>query len=108
MGKHYLLNLYGCSAALLDDLDYIINVLTGAANLCEATILNVASHKFEPEGVTVVIMLAESHISLHSWPEKGTAACDVYTCSATDPKIGCEYIIEQMKAETHSLTFIAR
>lgn len=108
MGKHYLLNLYDCPSALLDDLDYIVKILTEAATLCKATILNVASHKFEPEGVTVVIMLAESHISLHSWPERRTAACDVYTCSETDPKIGCDHIIEQMKAVTHSLTFIAR
>lgn len=108
MGKHYLLNLYGCSFENLNNLEFLVELLKGAANLCEATILNVASHQFEPHGVTVVIMLAESHISLHSWPLEGTAACDVYTCSEKDPKIGCEFIVERLQPTTHNLTFIQR
>ena len=108
MGKHYLLNLYDCPYHLLDDLDFIVRTLTSAADLCEATILNIASHKFEPQGVTVVIMLAESHISLHSWPDKGTAACDVYTCSDVDPKIGCDYIIKELHSTSNKLTYIER
>ncbi len=108
MGKHYLLNLYGCPFHLLDDLDHIVATLIQAAGLCQATILNVASHKFDPQGVTVLIMLAESHISLHSWPDTGSAACDVYTCSEVDPKIGCEFIIEKLQSTDHKLTFIQR
>lgn len=108
MGQHYFLNLYGCSFEDLNNLEFLVNLLKDAANLCEATILNVASHQFEPQGVTVLIMLAESHISLHSWPDKGTAACDVYTCSPVDPKIGCEFIIEKLQPKDHLLTFIQR
>lgn len=83
-------------------------MLTEAANLCQATILNTVSHKFEPYGVTCILMLAESHISIHSWPEKGIAAADVYTCSNVDPYVGCLYIIEKIGATSHDLKFIAR
>lgn len=108
MGKHYLLNLYGCEFELLNNLEFIIQLLKDASDLCGATLLNVASHEFEPYGVTVVLMLAESHISIHSWPDQGTAACDVYTCSQTDPKVGCDLIIEKLKPTNYELTFIQR
>jgi S-adenosylmethionine decarboxylase len=108
MGKHYLLNLYGCEFDHLNDLNFIIETLNGAANLCGATILNVVSHQFEPNGITVILLLAESHISFHSWPEQRTAACDVYTCSKTDPRVGCLFIIEKLHPINHKLTFIQR
>lgn len=108
MGKHYLLNLYGCTFELLDDLEFLVETLKSAAFLCEATLLNVASHKFDPYGVTVVLMLAESHISIHTWPDEGTAACDVYTCSKTNPKIGCDFIVNKLAPSRYKLEFIER
>jgi S-adenosylmethionine decarboxylase len=108
MGKHYLLNLYGCDPLLLNDMDFVVKMLSDAALFCNATILNVASHKFEPCGLTVVLMLAESHISMHTWPDRHTAACDVYTCSKTDPKIGCDFIIEKLRPIKNDLIFIQR
>lgn len=108
MGKHYLLNLYGCPFDLLNDQQYIVAMLTKAAKLCQATILNTASYKFDPQGVTAILMLAESHISVHSWPEEGKAAVDVYTCSNVDPIVGCLYIVEKIGATSHELQFIQR
>lgn len=108
MGKHYLLNLYGCSFDLLNDQQFIVSMLTKSAELCRATILNTACHKFEPYGVTCILMLAESHLSIHSWPEEGKAAVDVYTCSNVDPIVGCKYIIEKIGATSHELQFIQR
>lgn len=108
MGKHYLLNLYGCSFDLLDNEQFIIEMLTQAANLCQATILNTVSHRFQPQGVTGILLLAESHISIHTVPECGTAYADVYTCSKVDPYVGCLYIIEKTGATSHDLKFIAR
>lgn len=108
MGKHYLLNLYGCPRHLLNDVKFIVQMLRDAAIICDATILNTSYHEFQPEGVTAFVMLAESHISIHTWPEQGSAACDVYTCSDKDPKVGCEFIIEKLKAESHKLTYIER
>jgi S-adenosylmethionine decarboxylase len=83
-------------------------MLTTAAELCGATILNTVSYKFEPHGVTAILLLAESHISIHTFPEKRTAAADVYTCSATDPRVGCLYIVEKLGATSHDLKYVQR
>ena len=66
------------------------------------------SKKFEPQGVTVLCLLSESHISIHTWPEEGKAAVDVYTCGDCNPKIGCDIIIQQLYAQDHTLSYIER
>jgi len=108
MGKHYLLNLYGCSFVLLDNEECLIELLEHAATISGATVIQTISKKFEPQGVTVLTLLSESHISIHTWPEKGEAAVDVFTCGDCDPKIGCDVIIEQLKADNHTLSYIER
>jgi S-adenosylmethionine decarboxylase len=108
MGKHYLLNLYECSSSLLDDELFLVDLIQRAAIASGATILKTVSHKFDPVGVTAIVLLAESHISVHSWPEERKAACDVYTCSKTDPKIGCDLIIEELQSQSHTLSYIER
>ena len=108
MGKHYLLNLYDCPFELLNHEQFIVEMLTTAARLCDATILNTIYHKFEPQGVTAILLLAESHISIHTWPQDGKAAADVFTCSEVDPHIGCLYMIERMQAKSHEIKFVQR
>ena len=97
--KHILFTLKGCSHGLLDDESHIRNVLVHAAHLCESTLLDVSSHKFVPQGVTAIALLAESHISIHTWPEMGMAVCDVFTCGDhTVPRAGVTYMYETMDA----------
>jgi S-adenosylmethionine decarboxylase len=108
MGKHYLLNLYGCPFDLLDDHLFIVELLNEAAFESGATVLNCVYHHFEPQGVTAVLLLAESHLSIHTWPEKGKAAVDCYTCGDTEPKVACDIIIERLQAKQHEMTYIAR
>ena len=97
--RHILFTLKGCSETLLDDEAHIRNVLIHAAHLCESTLLDVSSHKFDPQGVTCVAMLAESHISIHTWPELGMAVCDVFTCGDhTTPQDGVEYMKQMLHA----------
>ena len=108
MGKHYLLNLYGCSFVLLNNEHFLIDLLENAAISIGATVIQTISKKFEPQGVTVICLLAESHISIHSWPEDGRAAVDVYTCGDSNPKIGCDMIIQQLSATGHTLSYIER
>ena len=97
--RHILFTLRGCPFGLLDDEAHIRNVLANAATLSESTLLGIQSHKFQPQGVTAVALLAESHISIHTWPEKGMAVCDVFTCGDTaTPEVGVEYMKEQLKA----------
>ena len=108
MGKHYLLNLYGCSFVLLNDEYCLIDLLENAAAASGAVVIQTISKKFDPQGVTVVCLLAESHISIHTWPEEGRAAVDVYTCGDSNPKIGCDIIIQQLYATSHTLSYIER
>ena len=97
--KHILFTLKGCSENLLDDESHIRNVLVKAAQLCKSTLLEVSSHKFDPQGVTAIALLAESHISIHTWPEMGIAVCDVFTCGDhTVPRAGVTYMYGAMNA----------
>ena len=99
MMRHILFTLKGCPYGLLDDEAHIRNVLANAATLSESTLLGVQSHKFQPQGVTAVALLAESHISIHTWPENGMAVCDVFTCGEhTNPRSGATYMYEAMGA----------
>lgn len=108
MGKHYLLNLYECSFVLLNDEHFLMDLLENAAIASGATVIQTIFKKFNPQGVTVICLLAESHISIHTWPEEGKAAVDVYTCGNCNPKIGCDIIIEQFNAQGHTLKCIER
>jgi len=108
MGKHYLLNLYECSFLLLNDENFLIDLLENAAIASGATVCQTIHKKFEPQGVTVLCLLSESHISIHTWPEEGKAACDVYCCGDANPKIGCDIIIQQLQSQTHTSSYIGR
>ena len=68
MGKHFLLNLYGCSSILLNDEHFLIDLMENAAVVSGATVLKTVFHKFDPQGVTIICLLSESHISIHNWP----------------------------------------
>lgn len=108
MGKHYLLNLYGCSFDLLNNEHFLIDLLENAAVASGATVVQTIYKKFEPQGVTVLTLLSESHISIHTWPEKGEAAVDIFTCGECNPKVGCDIIIQQLKADNNTLSYIER
>ena len=97
--KHILFTLKGCPFEPLDDEQNIKMLLYNATKESKSTLLNLATHKFDPQGVTGVAMLAGSHISIHTWPEKGMAVCDVFTCGETaEPEKAVEYMKEQLKA----------
>ena len=108
MGKHYLLNLYGCEFDILNNEVYLRNLIKLAAETTGATVLQTISHKFDPYGVTALCLLSESHISIHTWPEKGTAAVDIYTCGECRPELGCYKIIDMMEAGHHKIGQIQR
>lgn len=108
MGKHFLLNLYNCSQTLLNDEQFIIRLIEDSAIMCGATILKTVSHKFDPIGVTAICLLAESHISIHTWPEEFKAACDVYTCGNTNPEIACQNIVKELDCRFHEFKRIDR
>ncbi|MEM2856556.1 MAG: adenosylmethionine decarboxylase [Candidatus Nitrosocaldaceae archaeon] len=99
IGTHLIIEMYGCDADILRDLELIEKVLLMSAEEGGATILSNYFHKFGYEGgVTGVVCIAESHISIHTWPEYEYAALDVFTCSAKmNPILIQERIIEMLK-----------
>jgi S-adenosylmethionine decarboxylase len=109
VGSHCILELYDCSKTLLNDANFIQRSLREAATQANATLLNEVLHQFDPQGITALALLSESHISVHTWPEVGYAALDVFTCGHhTDPEEACKYLIKVFQAGRHSMTKIRR
>ena len=107
--KHYLLELYRCDCDKLNDESFLRCTLHNAAKLANAKVLNLISNKFEPQGVTAIALLAESHLSIHTWPEAHYSAVDIFTCGQNmKPDISCKYLIEALMAEEHLLRVINR
>lgn len=97
--KHILFTLKECNPHFLDDEKFVRDIVYQASIKCKSTLLALHSHKFDPQGVTCVAMLAESHISIHTWPELGMAVCDVFTCGDhTTPQDGVEYMRQMLHA----------
>jgi len=107
--KHILMELYRCNFEKLNDEPFLRCALNRAAKLAKATVLNLISNKFEPQGVTAIALLAESHISIHTWPESNYSAVDIFTCGQNMyPELASQYLIQALKAEEHSLRVIQR
>jgi len=108
-GTHIVCELSGCKPDLLTDVDDVRHIMENAAREANAQILKVVFHRFEPHGVSGVVVLAESHISIHTWPEAGYAAVDVYTCgNHTDPWLACEYAARNLGATSMLTTEVKR
>ena len=109
LGRHLLLELKGCDRELLDDLSFIRGAIIGAAEDAGATIVGESFHKFQPHGVTGLVAIAESHICIHTWPEYGYAAADVFTCGEDfDPGEAAEILIEKLHCSNPSTREIPR
>ena len=107
--KHLLLELYKCDYDKLNDESFLRCSLNRAAKLANATVLNLISYKFEPQGVTAIALLSESHISIHTWPESSYSAIDIFTCGQNMlPKLASQYLIDVLKAEEYSLRVFER
>ena len=107
--KHLLLELYRCDYEKLNDESFLRCALNRASKLAKATILNLISNKFEPQGVTAIALLSESHISIHTWPESYYSAVDIFTCGQNMmPELASQYLIKALKAEEHYLRVIER
>ena len=107
--KHLLLELYKCDYEKLNDESFLRCTLNRSAKLANATVLNLISNKFEPQGVTAIALLSESHISIHTWPESNYSAVDIFTCGHNMfPEIASQYLLESLNAKEHSLRIIER
>ena len=107
--KHLLLELYRCDCEKINDESFLRCTLNKAAKLANATVLNLISNKFEPQGVTSIALLAESHISIHTWPESNYSAVDIFTCGKNMmPELASQYLIKSLMAKEQSLRVIER
>lgn len=99
-GRHLILDLYDCDRQLLDNYAGLQELLETALRMSNATILRIIGEKFKPQGVTLLALLAESHASIHTWPELGYAAIDLYTCGdKTNTQKAAEFLKQKLKAE---------
>jgi S-adenosylmethionine decarboxylase len=109
IGTHCIVELYGCPRELLNDEQFVRNALREATSHGLATLMGEVSHRFDPQGVTALALLAESHISIHTWPEHGYAAADIFTCGdRARPQRAANFLIEKFQAHRHSLAKLVR
>jgi S-adenosylmethionine decarboxylase proenzyme len=104
LGRHLIVELYGCNTDILNDKEKIEQIMMEAAERAGATIVQKVFHLFNPHGISGVVVIAESHLAIHTWPEYGYAAVDVFTCgSKVDPWKAYEYIKKELEAEHVSI-----
>jgi S-adenosylmethionine decarboxylase len=101
--------MYDCPAAVIDDVTRVREALREAAKAAQSTLLHEQAHRFEPQGVTALGLLAESHISVHTWPELGYAAADIFTCGEhTAPEAACRLLVERLEAGRYEIRNFSR
>ncbi len=109
IGFHYVVEAAGCDPEVLANADKIRQIFLEAAKIGNMEVKSSYFFKFSPTGVSGVVIVAESHISVHTWPEKGYAALDVYTCGTkADPEKAVDYILEKFKAKYAHISEIKR
>lgn len=109
LGKHIIAEFFGAPKEHLDNLDLIKKVLEKSADLAGATIVNSNFHKFSPQGVTGILLVEESHFSIHTWPEHNYAALDLFTCSdKMDYLPALEYIFTVLDCKTKEIKVLDR
>lgn len=109
LGCHIIAELSECRPEVLADLDQVQAIMIQAAKEAKAEVREVAFHKFNPQGVSGVVVIAESHLSIHTWPEYGYAAIDIYTCGdSTDPWKACLYLAREFGASRVASTEVER
>lgn len=109
LGLHILMEFHECSQQMLDDLTSLEATMNEAALLADATVIKSVFHQFSPQGVTGVVVVAESHLAIHTWPEHGYAAVDFFTCNhAMNYQKAYDYIATNLSSEKHSFQSIKR
>jgi len=108
MGRHVISELWGCNVEKLNDMQTIERIFVEAALKSGAEVREVAFHKFAPQGVSGVVIISESHLTIHSFPEHGYASIDVYTCGNLNPNIAAGYIADALDAKTRENIEIPR
>ena len=109
LGRHMLVECHGCDAAILDKGSELERLARRAAEMAEVTVVASAHHDYQPQGASAMVLIAESHLSVHTWPEHGYAAVDIFTCGdAGRPLQACTLLATALGAKHHSIHEVGR
>ncbi len=109
LGRHLLLELFDCDPEAINSLDVVKASMVEAAKRAHATIVDVVFHEFNPFGISGVVVIAESHLAIHTWPEYRYAAVDVFSCGEIlRPQVAVDYLVEQLGAARASAVELQR
>ncbi len=109
LGRHLLLELRDCNSEVLNDLKFLKECLYQAAKDIGATIVSECFHEFSPHGISGVVIISESHLCIHTWPEHGYAAVDIFTCGDTvDPEGAVKPLVEKLGSKNPSFIEMKR
>jgi len=109
LGRHLLLELFECDLDAINNLEAVKAALIEAAKRAQATIVDVVFHEFNPFGISGVVVIAESHLSIHTWPEYRYAAVDIFSCGdVLQPEVAASYLVEQFGAGRTSVVEMQR
>jgi S-adenosylmethionine decarboxylase len=108
-GHHYIVEASGCDPDIISSVSKVKQILVKAAEIAGATVLAESFNEFSPKGVSGVVVISESHISTHTWPEYGYGALDIYTCGDDiNAEKAIIYAVEAFCASTSHMTEITR
>jgi S-adenosylmethionine decarboxylase len=108
MGRHVILEVYNVDFNLLNQLEPLLEVVRDAINSVNMTILNIYTYKFTPQGLTILFCLAESHVSLHTFPEHNCISFDAYTCGDNNPKLIAIELLKYLKSSNYNMRELTR
>ncbi|MFH1374821.1 MAG: adenosylmethionine decarboxylase [bacterium] len=109
LGRHLIVELTGCDTGILDNQELLEQYLKEAVRLSGATIVNSVFHRYNPHGISGVVLIAESHLSIHTWPEYSYAAVDFFTCGeSVDPYKAFTFIKDRLGAVNSQIREIKR
>lgn len=109
LGTHLLVDLRDCNPAILQSLEAVRDALVSAAKEAKATIVDISFHEFSPFGISGMVVIAESHLSIHTWPEYGYAAVDIFTCGdVIKPEVAAASLIERFESKNPSMVEMKR
>lgn len=109
LGQHVLAEFFECDPNILNSIDKVEKYMVDAALECGATIVQKCFHMFNPYGVSGVVIISESHLAIHTWPELGYAAVDLFTCGdKCDPKVSYEFLKKKFHCQNATFTELKR
>lgn len=109
LGAHLLVELKDCNAEVLKDLGKVKETMVSAAKEAKATIIDVSFHEFNPFGISGMVVIAESHLSIHTWPEYAYAAVDIFTCGdIIKPEAAAQFLIDRFESKNPSIVEMKR